>query len=95
MGRFWAFGRVGVIDIDVVIKADMQPWGVVYECDLPDGVSCQSKTVARVNVESCGESSADVMVSGSKAYIRNRDNETYGWSGNGFGITGQVVFPLA
>lgn len=95
LGKFWRIGRLGIADIDYVCTESLTAWGIIAQAKLPNNISSMTPVKARLNVEAYGDSSADVYVNGDNIYLRNRDSSAYTVSGNGFGITGQIVFPIA
>ena len=66
------YGKIAVLDVELIITGTMQPWQTLENSELPTGIAAAKTAFGVVAVESYGEATLDVTVEGSRAFLRNR-----------------------
>lgn len=89
------YGKIAVLDVELIITGTMQPWQTLENSELPTGIAAAKTAFGVVAVESHGEATLDVTVEGSRAFLRNRGASAITMSQKGAYAHGQAVFFLA
>lgn len=89
------YGKIAVLDVELIITGTMQPWQTLENSELPTGIAAAKTAFGVVAVESYGEATLDVVVEGSRAFLRNRGASAITMSQKGAYAHGQAVFFLA